>query len=382
MRKFAAGLAIAVISSFGSLAVAAEGDAPTVKGNIEIYGQAKVSYDMIDTGAKAPADKTLEKISTNSSRLGFKGTEDLGDGLNAIFQVELGINLDGTTTSVVTSIPTTTANPTKAEIDKITYRNTFAGLRHQAAGTLLFGIYDTPYKTSTAKLDLFVDTMGDYNAVIGTVNGTANFELRAKDSIVYLSPSWAGISLGLSRSVTGSETNNNSAGNSSLSSASVAYDVKPVYVTAAYEIHKNGYTTWDSDGSENTGIRVGAGLAFGNTKISAIYEKIKDEKPNSDKTRAAFYVAASQTFGKETVKVAYAAADDGDNGATKTGATMMAVGLDHALSKRTAVYALYAQTKNETNATYGFGQGGPGGSFTPAAGDDPSVISFGINHAF
>ena len=382
MRKVVAGLAVAVISSIGSLALAAEGDAPTVKGSIEIYGQAKVSYDMIDTGAKAPADETLHKVSTNSSRLGFKGTDDLGDGLSAVFQLELGINLDGTQTTVVSSVTPSPVTSKTTDIDKITYRNSFVGLSHKAVGTLLLGIYDTPYKTSTGKLDLFADSMGDYNAVIGNVNGTTNFDLRTKDTVVYLSRSWAGISAGLSRSTTGSETNTTNAGNASLTSASVTYDAKPLFVTAAYEIHKNGYTAWDSDAYHNTGAKVGAGVAFGNTKIGAVYEKIRDAKPESDKTRSALYIAASQTFGKETIKIAYANADDGDNPATKTGATMMAVGIDHVLSKRTTVYALYAQTKNETNATYGLGQGGPGGSFTPGAGEDPSVVSFGINYVF
>jgi predicted porin len=387
MRRVVAGLAVAVISSIGSLALAAEGEAPTVKGNIEIYGKAHVSYDMIDTGAKAPADETLYKVSTNSSRLGFKGFEDLGDGLNAVFQVELGINLDGSQQTVVTSVTPSPVSSTTTGIDRITYRNSFAGLRHQAVGTVLLGIHDTPYKMSTGRLDLFADTMGDYNAVIGNVNGTSNFDLRTKDTVAYLSRSWAGISIGLSRSTTGSETNNNTAGNtpgnSSLTSASVAYDVKPVYVTAAYEIHKNGYVTnWDSDAFQNTGAKVGAGVAFGNTKINAVYEKIDDDRSNSDKTRSAWWLGASQTFGKETVKIAYAVADDGDDPATKTGATMMAVGLDHAFSKRTTVYALYATTKNEENATYGVGQSGAGGSFTPGAGEDPSVVSFGINHAF
>jgi predicted porin len=182
--------------------------------------------------------------------------------------------------------------------------------------------------------------------------------------------------------MTGSESSNNGAGNTSLTSASVVYDAKPVFVSAAYEVHKNGYTTWDSDAYQNTGAKIGAGFTFENTKIGAVYDKIKDDKPNSDKTRDAIYVAASQTFGKETVKIAYAKADDGDNPATKTGATMMAAGIDHAISKRTTVYALYAKTKNDTNATYGLGQGGAGGSFTPGAGENPSVVSFGIVHVF
>jgi predicted porin len=162
----------------------------------------------------------------------------------------------------------------------------------------------------------------------------------------------------------------------------VVYDAKPLYFSAAYEIHKNGYTTWDSDGSENKGTKFGAGFTFGNTKISAVYEMIKDEKPNTDKTRNAWYIAASQTFGKETIKIAYANARDGDSLTTNTGATWMAVGIDHALSKRATIYALYAQTKNEANATYGLGTSGPGGSYTPGAGEDPSVVSFGINYTF
>ena len=296
--------------------------------------------------------------------------------------MELGINLDGTQTTVVSSVTPSPVTSKTTDIDKITYRNTFAGLRHKAAGTLLFGIHDTPYKMATGKLDLFSDTMGDYNAVIGNVNGTTNFDLRTKDTVAYFSPAWSGISIGLSRSMTGAESNNNGSGNSSLSSASVVYDARPVFVSAAYEIHDNGYTTWDSGAYQNTGVKIGAGLTFGDTKIGAVYEKIRDAKPESDKTRSALYIAASQTFGKETIKIAYANADDGDNPATKTGATMMAVGIDHVLSKRTTVYALYAQTKNETNATYGLGQGGPGGSFTPGAGEDPSVVSFGIVHLF
>lgn len=383
MRKCVAGLAIAVVSSIGSLALAAEGEAPTVKGNIEIYGKAQVSYDMIDTGAKAPADETLHKISSNGSRLGFKGTEDLGDGLNAVFQVELQFNLDGSQTTVVSSVTPSPVSSTTTGIDKITYRNTFAGLRHEAVGTLLLGIHDTPYKLSTIKMDVFADTMGDYNAVIGNVNGTSNFDVRAKDTVVYLSRSWAGISIGLSRSTTGSETNNSSVGNANLTSASVTYDVKPFFITAAYEVHKNGYFSgWDSDAFQNTGTKVGAGGAFGNTKINAVYENIKDDKSNSEKTRSAWWIGASQTFGKETIKIAYAMADDGDNPATKTGATMMAAGLDHAFSKRTTVYVLYAKTKNDENATYGLGQSGAGGSFTPGAGENPSVVSFGINHSF
>jgi predicted porin len=255
------------------------------------------------------------------------------------------------------------------------------GLRHGSAGTILFGIHDTPYKLSTGKLDPFGDKMGDYNAIIGNVGGTTNFDVRAKDTVAYLSPSWGGVSVNVARSVTGSESSNSGAGNANLTSASIAYDAKPVYAAVAYEVHKNGYTSWDSDAFQNTGMKIGVGASFGDTKIGAVYEKLDDDKQGSDKTRDAMYLSLSQTFGKETINLAYGSADDGDNAATKTGATLIAVGIDHKLSKRTIVYLNYSAVDNEENATYAVGTG-TGGSYKPAAGKDPSAFSLGVIHTF
>jgi len=77
----------------------AEGDAPTVKGNIEIYGAAKVSYDMIDTGRSPRLTKSCTRSQPTRRASVSKGSEDVGDGLNAVFQLELQVNLDGTQTT-------------------------------------------------------------------------------------------------------------------------------------------------------------------------------------------------------------------------------------------------------------------------------------------
>src|SRR5574337_505051 len=163
MKKVLAACAVLAMSSIGSAVFAADGEAPVVKGNIEIYGAAKLSVDMIKTDSKTDgADRTLNRISSNSSRIGFKGAEDLGDGLSGVMQLELGVNSDGSQTSVVSSISSATTNTTtgattvktkSANIDKITYRNSYVGLSHKAVGTVLLGIHDTPYKLATASLD-------------------------------------------------------------------------------------------------------------------------------------------------------------------------------------------------------------------------------------
>ncbi|MDH4163951.1 MAG: porin [Nitrospirota bacterium] len=381
MKKRFAALAVIAVSCLAAPVFGAEGDAPLVKGNIEVYGAAKMSVDVIDTGAKAAtADTTMNKVSSNSSRLGFKGSEDLGDGLKAVFQVELGINMDGTTSTVATGVSNTaTGAVSTTSVNTISLRNTFVGLGSDGLGTLIFGTHDTPYKVATGQFDAFSDTMGDYNAIMGNVNGDANFELRPRDVIAYTSPILAGFQI--SAATVLSETTNTAISDASAHSFSAAYKAGPLALAVAHEIHKSGIATWDA-ATTITGTRVGAGYAVGGTKIGLVYETLSDDKANSKYSRNALHAAVSQKFGKETVKLAYAKADDGEDPTTKTGATMIVAGIDHSFSKRTAVYALYAATKNDKDATYGLGQGGAGGAFKPGKDEDPSVISFGINHSF
>ena len=386
MKKVFAVFAALTVSMFGSMAFAAEGEPSPVKGNVEMYGMAKLSVDAINTGGKSPADTKLFKVSSNSSRFGLKSSEDLGDGLSAIVQVELGINMDGTTSSVVSSVSTSGGSVTgtkTTDVNTISFRNTFVGLRSDSWGTLLLGTYDTPYKMSTGKLDPFLETMGDYNSIISSVNGKVNFDLRFKDVIAYLSPTWSGLQLMASTSTSGTEASNGATGNASAYSASATYSTGPLYASLAYETHKNGFADGDKSGKmKNTGAKAGLGFTAGNTKVGLVYESLKDDTADSANSRDAYFLAVSQAIGKETIKLSYGVAADGKNPATKSGATMAAVGVDHAFSKRTTVYVLYAAVKNDADATYGIGTGGAGGAYVPGAGEDPSVFSMGINHSF
>jgi predicted porin len=386
MKKVLAGFVAFFVSMSVSIVFAAEEELSLVRGNIEMYGMAKLSVDFIKTGAHTPADTKLYKVSSNSSRFGLKGSEDLGNGLSAIVQVELGINMDGTTSSVVSSVTTSGGSVTSTKTtdeNTISFRNTFAGLRSEMWGTLLLGTYDTPYKISTSKLDPFLETMGDYNSIISSVNGKVNFDLRFKDTVVYLSPLWGGLQLMASASTTGMETNNGATGNPSAYSASAAYTAGLLYASLAYEIHKNGFTDGDKSGRmKNTGAKAGLGFTAGDTKIGLVYESLKDGTVDSVNSRDAYYVAVSHTIGQETIKLGYGFAADGKDPSTKTGATLAVIGADHAFSKRTTVYVLYAAVKNDADATYGIGTGGAGGAYVPGAGEEPAVFSIGLNHGF
>lgn len=107
-----------------------------------------------------------------ANRVGVKGSEDLGNGLKAIYQFEMGFNLGDD------NIP-------GGNNGSFSVRNSFVGLAG-GFGTFLVGRHDTPYKISTGKLDMFADTMADYN-------GTVGFEdLRVDNAIAYISPSFSG----------------------------------------------------------------------------------------------------------------------------------------------------------------------------------------------
>ncbi len=112
-----------------------------------------------------------------------------------------------------------------------------------------------------------------------------------------------------------------------------------------------------------------------------MYEDLSQEGAATLLNREAWYAALTHKIGSNTFKVAYAQAGDNDSGAN-TGANWYVVGVDHALSKRTTVYALHASTDNGGGARYGLATGGSSGAVVPAIGQDPSTFSIGVNHRF
>jgi predicted porin len=224
-----------------ALAVATAISAPAFadNANFSFYGTVDVSYDSVNTGngtttangATAVTGVSKRVVSSNVSKFGFKGSEDLGDGLAAIWQIEQQVNIDDAAKNTFAS------------------RNTFGGLKSDSLGTVLFGIHDTPYKIAARKLDVFGDSIADNRALIGAPKsatataatattagapgfaGTsaAGFELRPNDVLAYISPAFAGVTAAIA-TVNLSEANYSSVtGKSSALSLAVMYDVAPFY---------------------------------------------------------------------------------------------------------------------------------------------------------
>lgn len=389
-------IALAVAAALAPAAALAD------SGNVVIYGQANASYDNISTNSDG--QDTLNRISSNSSRLGFKGTEDLGNGLSAVWQMESSIGLDATAGSTLGG------------------RNTFVGLSSKTMGTALLGRHDTPYKLATGSLDVFADTMGDYNSIIGAVNGVAVRDLRLDNVAAYISPTFSGFHAAVATSMLNEAGNNNLSNPKAWSLAGI-YNNGPMFGSLAYEKQDaanvaataasvqcldtaTGAITTQAtaaactglgatfavtsataavaaaDAYSTKGLKLGLGYTFGATKVGLVVERLKDSRSDSELTRNAWLLNVAHTMGANVIKAAYGKANDGKDGTSDTGAKNITIGLDHNLSKRTAVYALYTKTDNDTDATYNIGGNGAGGAYTPAAGKDPRAISLGMKHSF
>jgi len=321
-----------------SLAVAAAITAPAAAlADATLYGKTHVSIDWFDIGEVEYKGWSLNRgrIGEGNGRdnyLGVKGSEDLGAGLKAIYQVEFGIPL---------------ANERDYDLNNgeesgLSMRNTYVGLKGDF-GTFLVGRHDTPLKISTSKLEMFNDTMADYQ-------GTLGFDdIRADNTIVYITPSFGGFQFAAA-TIPGAASTIDGARNLDAESLAEGYSLAatygngPWYVGAAYEVLTDKLSD-AANTSDYEKWRVGLGIRdLSGFYLSAIYENQKSidfiEKISAKDNDADIWQGQiGYAFGNNMIKGMYGKSDPNSSDGTKS----WAVGFDHSLSKRTKAYALYTK---------------------------------------
>jgi predicted porin len=286
-----------------------------------------------------------------SNRIGVKGSEDLGNGLKAIYQVELGVTLSDRDYF-----------PTNGDRGNgLNMRNAFVGLAG-GWGTFLVGRHDTPLKISTGKLDLFADTMADYNGPLGFV------DLRVDNAVAYISPSFSGFQFmgAMHAGGAGSIEGQYNIDNDSLASAyslAAIYSNGPWYASVAYEslstdLSREASIFEDEDRlldpfSDNNKWRFGLGmLDWNGFTLTGIYETRENVAFFNDADSNSWEVQAGYSFGNNMVKAAYGSLDrDSDDDedllddirdfSFDADLNQWTIAFDHNFSKRTKVYALY-----------------------------------------
>ncbi|MDP1636280.1 MAG: porin, partial [Gallionellaceae bacterium] len=139
-----------------------------------------------------------------------------------------------------------------------------------------------------------------------------------------------------------------------------------------------------ADGASEKAMKLGFGFSQDMFSVGAVYEKTSDNLGTAQANKYghnAMTVAGKMNMGSGAIKLAYVKA--GQIGSTvDSGASMVSLGYDHSMSKRTTLYALYSKISNDKAASYKFTQNSGASSTLAGAGASPSAISMGIKHAF
>ncbi len=344
--------------------------------SVTISGFFKVGLENIRIGEPNPArtgNTSEDRVTDDNSRIVFGITEDVGNGLQAIAQLDSRFS------------PDSGAGPTAAG-------NTWVGLRSPAWGSLTFGRWDLHYglqpddiyrkagsdKARSVSLFDFVQNGATTQAIAGAT--------RTPNVIRWDTPNWSGFALTTAYST-------NAAGSEADLASTVrkgsAWNVNPSYTRSDWQI---GYSYWNSkpDASlaDQRGDTVYAYYKWSGFKLGVGWNKskLKSAAGIDAADRNAWTVPLSYSFGPHNLYAHYTRADDDKIQGANTGANMFALSYVYDLSKRTSFGLTYARIRNESGASYQFYQDNAGTQSStnaaPLLGEDPQLFSTTIKHAF
>lgn len=401
--------------------------------SVQIYGIADMAM------VKTKGEKTkLASGGADGSRIGFKGTEDIGGGFKAIFQLEARVELDtGNQTPALLhnndgfyllrgmgGLPAAAraglaaglrgfgdaaVNREKALFD----RTAMVGLV-TPVGAILMGRMYTPGYEVFAAADTFENGTG--GAWGGITGGTAGFtaigaDIRSQKSIQYRIATPAGIGGSL---MYGFKNSGYLGRYNKFYGAAVTYKANGFDVGVA---HNRGFDLADRRSLSTSTI--GGSYTMGDFKFFAGYH----DQENHNSALLPDYIATYDT----SVAPAFAMLDPTTRGALRnifvtnitrntqidsrsgqlgmhyrigagrimasvarqddrtdsdSDATLMAIGYDHNLSKRTDVYTVFSHIKNQNDGQYTPGVAGTPGGFTKVAGENSHSFQVGVRHRF
>ncbi len=346
-----------------ALAVASAVAAPMALADVTVYGKADFSYNIIDNEGSTAEDDN-QSVSSNSSRIGFKGSEDLGGGLKANFLVESQWNQGA------------------AGGTAFNQRNVWAGLSG-GWGEVRIGRHDTPFKIAGRKTDLYEsEQLGENRAVFNRPVAGPGYDIRTNNVVAYFTPSFSGFQ-GVVAYIPEEGLDDGDAW-----SLAGFYSNGPLFLTVAYEQLNEGNFVGGTD--DQTAWRFGGAYTFGDFKVTGLYQIGEDEAGVDGLDHDAWWLGGQYTFGNNQAMVTYGQSDyDDEAGFTNDREfDVWTIGLNHNFSKRTMLYARYASLDNESGSAIsinssGFDNGDNNSSRGGTGlGDESSGFSVGMRHKF
>ena len=366
-----------------AIAMLAASLSASAQSNVQIYGAADVSAEAVSAkGATNGVQRgSFNRVESNGSFIGFKGVEDLGNGLKAVFQLESAVAVDNNQGLSGT-------------------RDSFVGLSSKDLGTVQLGYQSGPTRMAGLLVDSRLGHAGisSGSSIFGKPEGgegTGTFDTRFANSIAYVSPTFGGLTV-IGAYVAGE--------NKSLSNAAAAdvkntagYDVGAQYVVGPVttmlthgEVRNRASDAAVGSVLDQAKItRLSSVYSFeGGHKVGALVERTKNSyvgTAGADVERTTWGLSGKYHLTQVDAVIAqYFKANDptgslyADNSNRK--ASLYEVGYEHYLSKRTVLKASYTALTNQSAANFDFGNNPVGNG--SGAGTDYRIISAGLRHSF
>ncbi len=333
-------LALAILGTFAGVASA--------QSSVTLYGLVDAGISR-ETGATSGSIVKLATGVQSGNRWGLRGSEDLGGGLKANFQLESGFNLDDGS----------------GRQGALFGRQAWVGLNGG------FGAVSMGRQYSLVFLALDTVDPFDYGLTGAISNLVVDAPFRLNNSIKYSSPSFGGFTAEAMYGF-GEVAGNNSANRQYELAAKYAQG--PIFVQLA---HNNGQNATGTDALKITALA--ASYDFGVAKAALSYNVNKNTATINS---ADLMVGVTVPFGASTVLASYVRKND--KTALNADASQAAIGYTYALSKRTNFYTSYSRISNKNSARYTVGDASGGGA---AAADrlpgTPSTgFAVGVRHRF
>ncbi|MBK1683038.1 porin [Rhodoferax fermentans] len=314
-----------------ALAVLAASGAAMAQSSVTMYGIADVWFGTVKTnnGTSSLTQTKLESGGVNGSRWGLKGSEDLGGGLMANFQLEQGMNMDDG------SGASTTATAFA--------RQSWVGLSG-GFGAVKLGRMPTPFDDVNGAANAVFDSK--LSGVNDVFRSTA-YTVRPNNSLYYQAPTFAGFSGAISYSLGEDKTTTTDA--TSTTSMNLTYAAGPLAVQFAYQVEDIVNTVALNADKKYT--RLGASYDFGVATVKASYGKAANVA-NTDGQDASDYQIGLDFPVSSALTLSGNFAKSDDNGALGDAErTGYGLGAKYTLSKRTFVYGGYRHAKTDNVST-------------------------------
>jgi predicted porin len=312
-------LALAVLGAFAGAASA--------QSSVTLYGLLDLSIAKSNGGtqpnAGAPAGKAYNMQQSAASRLGFRGSEDIGGGWSAQFQIEHRFTPDDGNTNVATPF---------------WGARSYVQITNSAVGSVYMGRDYGPEFWPAVKTDPFGwDGVGQINGLqyagySTSLNGASS--VRTSNTGGFKSRSFGGLTVQLAVSLGEGQTN----GAGRVVGGNAEYAGGPIYAALGFSKTTDGL----NDGNQL--INFGAAYDLGFVRPAVYFAQSKTALGTI--TNKDIMVALTAPIGPGKLKLAYDRLDPNSN-VSNNNQSKVGIGYDYPLSKRTNVYADFGQAKSD-----------------------------------